>query len=638
MSTYKRFCFVAGNDLSFSLQLTKINGDPFDLTVIEDLTVELVCSSHGTLIPVQFNIDPVRHNYLNCLVEAYQLHPDTAYGINVYGKDENNQDFRWSVLPKEGFLIVNNTSGIKIYDMAQQVDLAGRVIFTTDIADGDYYTRAEIDELLADKQDELVSGENIKTINNESILGEGNIDLDIIEGPTGPTGPQGEIGPTGPQGDTGPQGETGATGPTGPQGETGLQGPTGQQGPQGETGATGPKGDTGPAGTTDYNELQNKPDLSIYATTTDLATKQDELVSGTNIKTINNESILGSGNIDIQGGGGEPTGLNNSLYTIGEALSEHDAKIKGLFIKGNADIQSVQSWTSEQLKNIRNEIDSNVNTALDSVDDQLYTAGQAIKYLEENGGGQTGPTGPTGPQGDTGPTGPTGPAGTGPTPGFIQLVNGNKTGLVSSLITYYSTNIGNGAVIEGEGRSGQLSSASGSGSHAEGWYTRATGEYSHAEGENTQASGQGAHSEGGNTIAQGWHSHAEGDSTQALGLYSHAEGNNTIANNGQEHAEGWHNISTKIPSSSWGDSGNTLSSIGNGYGTSLKHNAFEVRQNGDIYYSDTEKIDGSTVHFYDAPMRKLQDAMVTSTTNGLKIEVVQALPASPDQNTIYIVQ
>ena len=31
-------------------------------------------------------------------------------------------------------------------------------------------------------------------------------------------------------------------------------------------------------------------------------TPQDTLVSGTNIKTINNQSILGSGNIDIQGG------------------------------------------------------------------------------------------------------------------------------------------------------------------------------------------------------------------------------------------------------------------------------------------------------------------------------------------------
>lgn len=31
---------------------------------------------------------------------------------------------------------------------------------------------------------------------------------------------------------------------------------------------------------------------------------QEQLVSGTNIKTINNESILGSGNITISGGGG----------------------------------------------------------------------------------------------------------------------------------------------------------------------------------------------------------------------------------------------------------------------------------------------------------------------------------------------
>lgn len=33
--------------------------------------------------------------------------------------------------------------------------------------------------------------------------------------------------------------------------------------------------------------------------------KQDALVSGTNIKTINNQSLLGSGNIDIQGGGSD---------------------------------------------------------------------------------------------------------------------------------------------------------------------------------------------------------------------------------------------------------------------------------------------------------------------------------------------
>ena len=35
-----------------------------------------------------------------------------------------------------------------------------------------------------------------------------------------------------------------------------------------------------------------------------LASKQDELVSSVNIKTINNESILGEGNIEIQSSGG----------------------------------------------------------------------------------------------------------------------------------------------------------------------------------------------------------------------------------------------------------------------------------------------------------------------------------------------
>lgn len=46
-------------------------------------------------------------------------------------------------------------------------------------------------------------------------------------------------------------------------------------------------------------------DTTIHVTSSDKSTwsgKQDALVSGTNIKTINNESILGSGNISIEGG------------------------------------------------------------------------------------------------------------------------------------------------------------------------------------------------------------------------------------------------------------------------------------------------------------------------------------------------
>ena len=44
--------------------------------------------------------------------------------------------------------------------------------------------------------------------------------------------------------------------------------------------------------------------LQSYAKTSDLANKQDKLTSGTNIKTINGNSLLGSGNITIEGGTG----------------------------------------------------------------------------------------------------------------------------------------------------------------------------------------------------------------------------------------------------------------------------------------------------------------------------------------------
>ena len=59
---------------------------------------------------------------------------------------------------------------------------------------------------------------------------------------------------------------------------------------------------------------KTETDNAITAAT---STKQDTLVSGTNIKTINNESILGEGNITIQGGGGKAieAGTNISITT-----------------------------------------------------------------------------------------------------------------------------------------------------------------------------------------------------------------------------------------------------------------------------------------------------------------------------------
>lgn len=53
---------------------------------------------------------------------------------------------------------------------------------------------------------------------------------------------------------------------------------------------------------------------------TALSGKQDTLVSGTNIKTINNESILGSGNITISGGSDVEAFTAAEVQTIWESV------------------------------------------------------------------------------------------------------------------------------------------------------------------------------------------------------------------------------------------------------------------------------------------------------------------------------
>lgn len=124
-----------------------------------------------------------------------------------------------------------------------------------------------VTQALATKQDQLVSGTNIKTINSQSILGEGNIEI---------------------------------------------------------TSATATEYSAG----TNIDIVNHVisvtgitiPDVSNFVTSGEVQTqiinsisgKQDTLISGTNIKTINNQDILGEGNITIEGGG---TGVTYSAGT-----------------------------------------------------------------------------------------------------------------------------------------------------------------------------------------------------------------------------------------------------------------------------------------------------------------------------------
>ena len=112
-----------------------------------------------------------------------------------------------------------------------------------------------------------------------------------------------------------------------------------------------------------YNDLSNKPtipdeladlsDDSTHRVVTDTekttwSGKQDALVSGTNIKTINNETILGSGNITISGG---------TTYTAGKFLTIDnnnviDGNVTVINSDGNSDV-SKSSSTAVNLDNVK---------------------------------------------------------------------------------------------------------------------------------------------------------------------------------------------------------------------------------------------------------------------------------------------
>ena len=299
-------------------------------------------------------------------------------------------------------------------------------------------------------------------------------------------------------------------------------------------------------------------DLTNYYTKSETNTllggKQATLVSGTNIKTINNESILGSGNINIQGG---------STYTAGRGIDiTNDTISFNLPISAGTGTNSVKENTASNIAN---------GTASHAEGSSTQASGY---YSHAEG------------------------------------TNTKASGISSHAEGTDTTASGNYSHAEG-----QNTKASGISSHAEGYQTSAVTNYSHAEGRSTTASGQSSHAEGygaqangnyshaegQNTTTNGSHSHAEGRNTTASGHYSHAEGFGTETKNQSEHASGQYNNSVS-GSSTFGDSGNTLFSVGNGTAVDARHNAFEIRQNGDIYLTKNgqnvklqDKLGGGTV-------------------------------------------
>jgi len=259
-----------------------------------------------------------------------------------------------------------------------------------------------------------------------------------------------------------------------------------------------------------------------------LSGKQDTLVSATNIKTINNESILGSGNIDIQGGGKAISGGTNISITTGETADTINCTLSG-----------------GTLINISN---NKINCSAP-----------------------------------------------------IRYGTGSDSIIVGSAI---STNKATGMNSIANG--GDANTASGQYSYAEGFYTQSTKHSSHSEGWFTKANGQHSHSEGNHTVTN------KDD--------SHAEGKYTVTNNTSEHASGQYNNSV-TGSSTFGDSGNTLFSVGNGTADNARHNAFEIRQNGDIYLT----LNGQDVKLQDklgGSSITVDSALDSGSTNPVENRVI----------------
>lgn len=177
----------------------------------------------------------------------------------------------------------------------------------------DYYTSGETDNAIQT----AIEGQNFKTINGNSILGSGDIDIVGTQGPAGPQGAQGPQGiqgeqgpqgpqgsqgeqgiqgeqgpqgPAGPQGEKGERGEKGEQGAQGPQGERGEQGPQGIQGKQGPQGPAGPQGEPGTGVSSDEVQTMIGSSLTNYSTTTQMnaaiSNAVQNKVSSTSVTTI----------------------------------------------------------------------------------------------------------------------------------------------------------------------------------------------------------------------------------------------------------------------------------------------------------------------------------------------------------------
>ena len=301
--------------------------------------------------------------------------------------------------------------------------------------------------------------------------------------------------------------------------------------------------------------------------------KQDTLVSGTSIKTINGESLLGSGDIEI---------------TVTPDLSDYQTKSDDTLNTTNKTVVGAINEIENRTLNLSTQYPSDgatltvgtSNEPLTRIDfhrpkpafelkgpSVLASPNSPLKYRFALGDPKTTWTEYITLQNQTDDS--------------LQTTNKTIAGAINEISSKAtgvgkidSTSDGTGEIFNGyEGSYANV--ASGNYSHAEGSKNNASGNYSHAEGQGTTASGYFSHAEGGGTTASGHNSHAEGAYTQTF-----SEG---------EHAEGLFNKSYDSTDSPV----RVIHSVGIGSADFYRKNAHEIKFNGDHYIYGVGGYDGT---------------------------------------------
>ena len=207
------------------------------------------------------------------------------------------------------------------------------------------------------KQDTLVSGTNIKTINNESILGSGNINISgggsstdvqingtsITSNDTANIITKGEYNPSSNKIAT--ESDLPDTSSFITKSVNDLTNYTTTT--DMNTALSGKQATIDSNNMLDADLVDDSNSTNKFVTASDKTTwsgKQDTLVSGTNIKTINNNSILGSGNIDISTYLGK-----TSLYKTQDIALDLNELKKGVYILKN-DSNNNKLWLKATYK------------------------------------------------------------------------------------------------------------------------------------------------------------------------------------------------------------------------------------------------------------------------------------------------